>query len=127
MSSNTAAMASGLVVAGAEKLTVSIEEIANGSDEVRDVGYELEKVTVEIGIIPKVSLAVAKLRDVESEDAAKVIERNKEKKSLAALLRALAKADDMLRNLHLRGRKVNAVEIDLSVPPVVRFVFDLPK
>lgn len=127
LASNTTAKVSEMAAASADQLSGSLEEIANGSDEIRAVGYELEKVAVEVGIIPKISLAVAKLCNVDNQDTAKVIERNKDKKSLAALLRALSKADDMMRNLQLRGRQINSVEIDLSVPPVVRFVFQLPK
>ncbi len=127
LAASTAAKASEMAAVGAEQLNNSVEEIANGSDAIREVGYELEKIVLELETIPKLGLAVVKLSDVDSEHVAKVIEQNEEKKSLAALLRTLTKADNMMRNLQLRGRKVSAVEIDLSVPPVVRFVFELPK
>lgn len=116
-----------LANAALDQLNKAIDEISNGSDEIREAGYELKKIILEIGLIPKAGLTVGKLREVEQAKIAAIIERNKDKKTLALLLRTLMKANTVMHKIHLRGRKVNSIEIDLSVPPVARLTFQLPK
>ena len=116
-----------LATAGLDQLNKSIDEITNGSDEIREIGYELDRIVVELGLIPKAGLGVIKLRDVEPSLAAEVIERNKDKKTLHLVLRALIKTDAMMSKVDLRGRRVDTVEVELSVPPVARFVFRMPR
>ena len=116
-----------LAAAGLDQLNKSIDEITNGSDEIREIGYELDSIMVELGLIPKAGLGVIKLRDVEPSRAAEVVERNKGKKTLYLVLRALIKTDAMMSKVHLRGRRVDTVEVELSVPPVARFVFRMPR
>lgn len=116
-----------LANAALDQLNKAIDEVSNGSDEIREAGYELKKIILEIGLIPKAGLTVGKLREVEQAQIAAIIERNKEKKTLALLLRTLMKANTVMHKIHLRGRKVNSIEIDLSVPPVARLTFQLPK
>ncbi len=110
-----------------EQLNTAIDEVSNGSDEIREAGYELRKIILEIGLIPKAGLTVAKLREVGQDEIAAIVERNKEKKWLALLLRTLMRANRVMHKIHLRGRKVSSIEIDLSVPPVARLTFQLPK
>ena len=116
-----------LANAALDQLNKAIDEVSNGSDEIREAGYELKKIILEIGLIPKAGLTVGKLREVEQAQIAAIIERNKEKKTLALLLRTLMKANTVMHKIHLRGRKVNSIGIDLSVPPVARLTFQLPK
>lgn len=116
-----------LANAALDQLNKAIDEVSNGSDEIREAGYELRKIILEIGLIPKAGLTVAKLREVEQDQIAAIVERNKDKKWLALLLRTLMKANTVMHKIHLRGRKVNSIEVDLSVPPVARLTFQLPK
>lgn len=113
--------------AALDQLNKAIDEVSNGSDDIREAGYELRKIILEIGLIPKAGLTVAKLREVGQDEIAAIVERNKEKKWLALLLRTLMKANRVMHKIHLRGRKVSSIEIDLSVPPVARLTFQLPK
>lgn len=113
--------------AALDQLNKAIDEVSNGSDDIREAGYELRKIILEIGLIPKAGLTVAKLREVGQDEIAAIVERNKEKKWLALLLRTLMKANRVMHKIHLRGRKVSSIEIDLSVPPVARLTFRLPK
>jgi len=99
-----------LANAALDQLNKAIDEVSNGSDEIREAGYELKKIILEIGLIPKAGLTVGKLREVEQAQIAAIIERNK-----------------VVHKIHLRGRKVSSIEIDLSVPPVARLTFQLPK
>lgn len=113
--------------AALDQLNKAIDEVSNGSDEIREAGYELRKIILEIGLIPKAGLTVAKLREVGQDQIAAIIERNKEKKWLGLLLRTLMKTNRVMHKINLRGRKVSSIEIDLSLPPVARLTFQLPK
>src|SRR4051812_12636891 len=89
----------------------------------REAGYSLTRVALEIGIAPKVKATFTAAPDISQERVDAVIEEHKEARVTVALLRALHSAYKLQSSIRIAGMKPLDIELELGVTPaaIVRF------
>jgi len=89
----------------------------------REAGYTLTHVALEIGLSPKVKAAFSAAPDISQERVDAVIEEHKDARVTVALLRALYGAYKLQSGIKIAGMKPLDIELELGVMPVavVRF------
>jgi hypothetical protein len=89
----------------------------------REAGYTLTHVALEIGIAPKVKATFSAAPGISHERVESVIEAHKDERVTIALLRALYAAYKLQTSFQIAGMKPLDIELELGVTPaaIVRF------
>ena len=89
----------------------------------REAGYTLTSVALEVGLAPKVKATFAAAPDISEERVDAVIEEHKDARVTVALLRALYGAYKLQNGIRIAGMKPCDIELELGVTPaaIVRF------
>jgi hypothetical protein len=89
----------------------------------REAGYTLTHVALEIGIAPKVKATFSAAPDISQERVDAVIEEHKEARATVAMLRALYGAYKLQNAIRIAGMKPCDIELDIGVTPaaIVKF------
>jgi hypothetical protein len=89
----------------------------------REAGYTLTHVALEIGISPKVKASFAAAPDISQERVDAVIEEHKEARATVAMLRALYGAYKLQNAIRIAGMKPCDIELEIGVTPaaIIRF------
>jgi dGTP triphosphohydrolase len=89
----------------------------------REAGYTLTHVALEIGISPKVKAAFAAAPDISQERVDAVIEEHKDARATVAMLRALYGAYKLQNSIRIAGMKPCDIELEIGLTPaaIVRF------
>src|SRR5215467_8982234 len=77
----------------------------------REAGYTLTHVALEIGIAPKVKATFAAAPDISQERVDAVIEEHKEARATVAMLRALNGAYKLQNAIRIAGMKPRDIEL----------------
>jgi hypothetical protein len=85
----------------------------------REAGYTLTHVALELGITPKMKATFAAAPDISQERVDQVVEEHKEAHVTVALLRALHGAYRLQNSIRIAGMKPCDIELELGVPPAV--------
>jgi hypothetical protein len=89
----------------------------------REAGYTLTEVSVDLGLPPKLVANFASAPDISQERVDAVIEEHKEAKVTVAMLRALHAAHKLQNSIHLVGMRPRAIALEIGLTPgvVVKF------
>lgn len=89
----------------------------------REAGYTLTHVALEVGIAPKVKATFTAAPDISQERVDAVIEEHKDARVTVALLRALYGAYKLQNSIRIAGMKPLDIELEIGVTPaaIVRF------
>jgi hypothetical protein len=89
----------------------------------REAGYTLTHVALEVGIAPKVKATFRAAPDISQERVDAVIEEHKDARVTVALLKALYGAYKLQHGIRIAGMKPLDIELELGVTPaaIVRF------
>lgn len=107
-------------VAGIKDLA---EDLNQRLPALREAGYTLTQVALEVGITPKVKATFSAAPDISQERVEAVIEQHKEARVTVALLRALYGAYKLQTSFRIAGMKPLDIELELGITPaaIVRF------
>lgn len=106
-----------------------LDEFNEALPTIRALGFSVRNVSVGMGLIPEVGASlIAAVDDVKVEKLNELIEANKEKKTLVAVLKALQAAYNIkqqFRDIPFRGVQI---DMKLGLPPHigVQFVSTTP-
>jgi hypothetical protein len=85
----------------------------------REAGYTLSELAVELGLTPKVVATFTSQPDISQERVDAVIDQHKEAKAMIALLRALFSAYKLQNGLHIVGMKPRGIALEIGLVPAV--------
>jgi hypothetical protein len=118
---------SGKVAEIKDAAVAGIKELADDLNAhlpaLREAGYTLTHVALEIGIAPKIKAAFAAAPDISQERVDAVIEEHKEARATVAMLRALYAAYKLQNSIRIAGMKPCDIELEIGLTPaaIVRF------
>ena len=78
-----------------EKLMDIVTEIQESVQVFEEAGYELIGLRIEMGFNPKVVPKIRRISEISDRDFRKLIDEHKDREVVAALLRALRKAEQL--------------------------------
>jgi hypothetical protein len=106
--------------ASIDRLKDWIEEVAAGSDQLEQVGYRLADLQLELSLSPRVIVELLKVSQASDEAFQAVLANNADRKTLCTLVRMAQQATRAERRLAVKGRRFEALEVELGFPPVAR-------
>lgn len=110
--------------AGMEKLKDISAELDDLVPLIGQLGYAVERVQIGIGVIPDVAVQISGLTRTMDESAYnRILEEQKEKKVLCAVLRALQTASIMQQKIQIVQMRSDTATITLSIPPKISLDF----
>lgn len=109
--------------AGATVIKEAIDEFAATLPILREAGYQVGEVDIEIGLPPKISASVTASETVTDEQIAKILEEHQDKKLTILLVRALYQAWRLQSGIHIVGMKPRGMSIELGLIPSVTIKF----
>jgi hypothetical protein len=115
--------ASGLKDAGVAVLKSTVDELNATLPYLKEVGYTVNEIEVEVGLSPKVILHLYRLFEVNAELFATVLASQAQRKVFCTILNALQQANILQGQIHFQGRYFAEMEIELGMPPAVRMKF----
>lgn len=89
----------------------------------REAGYTLSEVSVQLGLPPKLVATFAAQSDITEERIEAVIEEHKEAKVTSALLRALYGANKLQNAIQIAGMKPRGIALEIGITPGVEVKF----
>jgi hypothetical protein len=109
--------------AGIARLRESLEDFNATLPALREAGYTLTEVSVGIGIPPTVVATFRAADSITEEQAARVIEENKDRTLTIFLVRALFQAWKLQTSVNIAGMKPRGIAVELGLTPsvVVKF------
>jgi hypothetical protein len=108
---------------GIEKVKATVEELNTTLPHAREVGYCVTRVSLELGLTPKIAVTLCKVFDVEEERFDAVLKELAQYKVFCTVLSALRQVNNLQAKIQFRGRCLKEVEIELGLPPSVKMVF----
>jgi hypothetical protein len=107
-------------IAGIKDLT---DDLNRRLPALREAGYTLTHVAIEIGLSPKLKATFSAAPDISQERVDAIIEEHKDAKLTVALLRALYGAYKVQSSIRIAGMTPLDIELELGLMPVaiVRF------
>jgi hypothetical protein len=109
--------------AGAARIKEAIEEFTSTFPILREAGYQVGEVDIEVGLPPKISANVTASDAVTDEHIAKVLEEHREKKLITLLVKALYQAWRLQSAIQIAGMKPRGMTIELGLVPSVTIKF----
>jgi hypothetical protein len=110
--------------AAADTASGYLDEFNEALPTIRALGFSVRNVSVGMGLIPEVGATlIAAVDDVKVEQLNELIEANKEKKTLVAVLKALQAAYNIkqqFRDIPFRGVQI---DMKLGLPPHIGVQF----
>lgn len=113
----------GLQDLAAEQLQGTMNEVNASVPYLARVGYCLLNLQVEIGLSPKVILALSQRETIDPAAFASILAEVSERKVLASILSALQQANALQGKFRVQGYFFRDIEIELGIPPAVRMIF----
>jgi hypothetical protein len=108
---------------GVEKIKATVEELNTTLPYVREVGYSVTRVGIELALAPKIVVSLYKVFDVEAERFDAVLKELAQYKVFCTVLGALRQVNNLQAKIQFQGRCLKEVEIELGLPPSVKMVF----
>ena len=106
-----------------DKLKEVMDEINDIMPIIKEVGYSVNEVEVELGVLPKIIPHFRKIEDMSEEEMNIVIEKYKDRKLTYLIVSSLAKAASMQKSIQLSSLKFTEVEIEAGAVPSVKLKF----
>ena len=100
-----------------------VDDLNQRLPALREAGYTLAGVSVEIGLIPKVVATFDSADDISEERVEAVIAEHQDAKVTTALLRSLYTAYKLQNAVHIAGMKPRGISLELGLTPAIAVRF----
>jgi len=107
-----------------DKLKAIFEEVANASALIKEAGYELDEIEIELSLPPKLISHYCFLEDVCDEKKQDLLEQTKENKLIHLVLKSLFNASTLQSSMKIGKYKMFEVEIEIGIIPSVKIKFN---
>jgi hypothetical protein len=118
-----AARATELKDAGMSRVSETLEEFNTALPAVREAGYALVGVEIQIGLPPKVVAKFSTAAGVSEEKAEALLAEHADKKLTVLLLRALFQASKLEAKIKIAGLKATGMDVEIGLTPHVTVKF----
>lgn len=118
-----AARATELKEAGASRVNESIEELNGALPAVREAGYTLAGMEIQIGVPPKIVAKFNTATEISDEKAEALLAEHADHKLTALLLKALLQATRLQSKVKIAGLKPMGVDVEIGLAPHVTVKF----
>jgi hypothetical protein len=99
----------------------------NGLSEIipiiAETGYRLKGIDMEVTIPPGINMHFEKFKNISKEKIDQILEQNKEKELLRAIVKALVSADEFHKKLKMGSLRLTDISVNLGLPPKVTIKF----
>ena len=106
-----------------ERIQEYVQELSELTPAIKELGYVINEIAIEIGIPPKIVPQFSRFKIVEEEIIESVLEKYKDKKISSAILSSLVKAASMQNLVNIGGFHFTDVEMELGLIPSVTIKF----
>lgn len=103
-----------------DKVRSIIQDFQSITPYIEQAGYQITDLQIELGIIPKLIPHFLKVRQVDEDEKAAILEQIENKRLMKMLLRALFKADSFQQNLKMNQYTFKGIEVEIAPIPAVR-------
>jgi hypothetical protein len=118
-----AARATELKDAGWSRVGETLDEFNAALPAVREAGYTLAEVDIQIGLPPKVVAKFATAPEIPDEKAEALLAAHADERLTALLLRALFQASRLQAKIKIAGLKAKGMEVEIGLTPHVTVKF----
>ncbi|MEX2212639.1 MAG: hypothetical protein WD768_00840 [Phycisphaeraceae bacterium] len=116
-----AALKDKAIEATKKKVTETLADLKEASGVIREGGFVMGDVSIEVGLLPSVAVEFLVKDRVSDEKKVEMLEKHEDRKILTAVLKALFAAQEM----DVAGYKLERVEMKVSLSPKTKLVFVL--
>jgi hypothetical protein len=109
--------------AGTNKVVEAIDGFNAALPIVREAGYDLSEVTVELGLPPRLVASFTVANEVSVEQFEELIANHAERKFAILLLKALREAWKIQSRIHIIGMTPRGMSVELGLTPSVTIKF----
>jgi hypothetical protein len=109
---------------GINKARESLESIGNSTALFIKSGYELNGVTINLGLPPVIVSDFHYLKDISDEERAAVLAEVKSSKIVHLLITCLLKARDFFEKVKVGDYKMNIVSVTIGLTPGITITFN---
>jgi hypothetical protein len=120
---HAAARAAELKEAGVSRVNESLAELDGALPAVREAGYALAAIEIQIGVPPKIVAKFATPAELSEEKAEALLAEHAERKFTVLLLKALFQASRLQAKVKIGGLKPSGVDVEIGLAPHVTIKF----
>jgi len=116
--------AAGVSEASLDKLNETLADFSVALPVLREAGYTLDDVEVDLGVPPKVVAKFSGSGSVPDEKVEAMLEKNAERSLAVLLVKSIQQATRLQSKLNIKGMKPRGLFVEIGFAPkiVVRFV-----
>jgi hypothetical protein len=108
---------------GKDKIINYVNGLGDIIPIIAETGYRLKGVDMEITIPPGVNMHFEKFKNISKEKINQILEQNKDKELLRAIVKALVSADELQKKLKMGSLHLTDISVNLGLPPKVTIKF----
>lgn len=108
----------------AVKVQEVVQELGTFLPILKEAGFVISGLQVEIGVPPKIIPSFSTERAVPKEKIEQLIKQHSDKKLLLSILETLTTTQNLQESLTIGNLKFNRIEIEATLIPSVRIVFE---
>lgn len=109
---------------GVEKIKVAVDEVMLAIRALEPAGFKFPEVAITMGLIPSLTVTIDRT-SVNGEGNLDAALRTLEGRTIATtFVKAIAGADKLTTAIPFPGHKATRFEIELSVPPTVKVIYE---
>lgn len=108
---------------GIEKINEAWSKIESSTDVLQRTGYSITAININVALPPAISLSLDKIESISTEEEEKLLEENKDKTFLYAILVALFKANAIQKSINSVQYKFSGLSIGLGLSPSIDMKF----
>jgi hypothetical protein len=108
---------------GLEKINEAWSQIDLSTDVLQRTGYSITSININMALPPTIALSLDQVENISDEDEEKLLEENKEKSFLYAILVALFKANAIQKSINSVQYKFSGLTIGLGLTPSIDMKF----
>lgn len=108
---------------GIEKINDAWSQIESSTDVLQRTGYSITAMNINVALPPTISLSLDQVENISDEEEEKLLEENKDKTFLYAVLIALFKANAIQKSINSVQYKFSGLSIGLGLTPSIDMKF----
>jgi hypothetical protein len=104
--------------ASMEKLQDMMTEVNEISPVINELGYTVDSINVEVGLMPSISLDISGMtKTIPEETYNRILEEHKDRNILINVIKTLQNASVLQNKVHILGMLSDHITIALGLPP----------
>ncbi len=116
-------MAGDLMNAGVQKLKETVDEVHSFAPHLKEVGYRLDSLQVELSLSPRVILHLDREFEANDDQFGAVLAKHSQRKMMCLVVKALLQANQLQKRLGFEASRFQGLEVEVGIPPQVRMKY----